>query len=230
MHGAGVSLKIAVIDTGVNANHPHICAPTRGVVFDSNDDEPSFEDVLGHGTAVTAAIQEKAPQAEYYILKLFGNTLRTTGSRLRRAIDWTIEHGMDVVNLSLGSTNWDHRPAMEALVARANAAGVLLVAARCSGNMPVLPGMLDGVIGVDVDWNLPRDRYRISEENGAVVLYASGFPRPLPGVPVACNLSGISFAVANVTGFVARACEDLQERSIDQIFRVLKSKTHQFVS
>jgi subtilisin family serine protease len=225
-----VSLKIAVIDTGINANHPHICAATCGVVFDSNDDEPSFEDVLGHGTAVTAAIQEKAPQADYYILKLFGNTLRTTGSRLLRAIDWTIEHRMDVVNLSLGSTNGDHRPAMEALVARANAAGVLLVAARCSGNTPVLPGMLDGVIRVDVDWNLPRDQYRISEENGAVVFYASGFPRPLPGVPVTRNLSGISFAVANVTGFVARACEELQERSVDQILRVLKSKTHQSVS
>ena len=78
------------------------------------------------------------------------------------------------------------------------------------------------VIGVDVDWNLPRDQYRMSEENGAVVFYASGFPRPLPGVPVSRNLSGISFAVANITGFVARACEDLQERSTDQILRVLK--------
>src|SRR5262245_18979130 len=158
MHGARVSLKIAVIDTGVNANHPHICAPTRGVVFDSNDDEPSIEDVLGHGTAVTAAIQEKAPLADYYILKLFGNSLRTAGSRLLRAIEWAIEHRMDVVNLSLGTSNFAYRSALESLVARANAAGVLLVAARYSESTPVLPGMLAGVISVDVDWNLPRDQ------------------------------------------------------------------------
>ena len=36
---------------------------------------------------------------------------------------------------------------------------------------------------------------------------ASGFPRSLPGVPPKRNLHGISFAVANMTGFVARACE-----------------------
>jgi subtilisin family serine protease len=226
----GYGLKIAVIDTGVNANHPHICAPTHGVVFDPDEEEPSYEDVLGHGTAVTAAIQEKAPYADYYILKLFGNTLRTTGARLLRAIQWTIEHRMDVVNLSLGSPNLDHRPAMESLVARANATGVLLVAARSSGNAPVLPGMLSGVIGVDVDWNLPRDQYRTSEENGVPVFYASGFPRSLPGVPVSRNLSGISFAVANMTGFVARACEELPEHSMDQILGVLKSEAHQFVS
>ena len=38
-------------------------------------------------------------------------------------------------------------------------------------------------------------------------LLASGFPRPIPGVPPERNLSGISFAVANVTGFLALVCE-----------------------
>ena len=227
---AGYGLKIAVIDTGVNANHPHICAPTHVVVFDPDEEEPSFEDVLGHGTAVTAAIQEKAPYADYYVLKLFGNTLRTTGARLLRAIEWTIEHRMDVVNLSLGSTNLDHRPAMEALVSRAVAAGVLLVAARSSGNSPVLPGMLDGVIGVDVDWNLAREQFRISDESGSPVFYASGYPRSLPGVPVSRNLSGISFAVANMTGFVARVCDELEEHSMSNVLTALKSETPQFVS
>src|SRR5438477_5454554 len=104
MYGArmtGYRLKIAVIDTGVNADHLHICAPTQGVIFDSEENEPSFEDVLGHGTAVTAAIQEKAPHADYYILKLFDKSLRATGHRLLRAIEWAIEQRMDLVNLSL---------------------------------------------------------------------------------------------------------------------------------
>jgi subtilisin family serine protease len=228
MCGAGVigyGLKIAVIDTGVNASHLHICAPTHGVIFDEEETESSCEDVLGHGTAVTAAIQEKVPEADYYILKLFGNSLRTTGSRLLRAIEWTIEHRMDLVNLSLGTPNLDHRSALEPLIARAAAAGVLLVAARYSGQTPVLPGMLDGIIGVDVDWNLSRDQYRISNESGSPIFYASGFPRTLPGIPVSRNLSGISFAVANMTGFVARACEDLEERSMDKILSALSLGT-----
>jgi subtilisin family serine protease len=220
-------LKIAVIDTGINADHPHICSPTHGVSFDPEENELSFEDVLGHGTAVTAAIQEKAPQADYYILKLFGKSLRATASRLLRAIEWTIEQQMDIVNLSLGTRNFDHQPALEALVARAVAADVLLVAARYSEQTPVLPGMLDGVISVDVDWDLPRDQYRVSNGSGSRIFYASGLPRPLPGIPVSRNLSGISFAVANMTGFVACACKDLEERSIDKVIGILTSEMQQ---
>jgi subtilisin family serine protease len=223
-------LKIAVIDSGVNASHPHICAPTQGVNFDPEEIDNSCTDMLGHGTAVTAAIQEKAPEANYYVLRLFGRSLRTTGSRLLRAIEWTIEHNMDIVNLSLGTSNPYHRPALEALVARARAAGVLVVAARYSEQIPVLPGMLDGVISVDVDWSLSREQYRVGTENGSRVFYASGYPRPLPGVPVNRNLSGISFAVANMTGFVARAYGDIKERSIDKVLNLLTSETQQFIS
>ncbi len=227
MTGAG--LKIAVIDTGVNTAHPHICAPTHRVIFDIEDDDISCDDTLGHGTAVTAAIQEKAPDADYYILKLFGNSLRATGSRLLRAIEWAIDHRMDIVNLSLGSRNMEHRRALKALVARANAVGVLVVAARHSDGNPVLPGSLSGVISVDVDWSLSRNQYRVSCENSVRVFYASGFPRPLDGVPVTRNLSGISFAVANMTGAVAGVCEDLEERSVESIHNILSLETSQLV-
>jgi len=226
----GYGLKIAVIDTGINAGHPHICAPTHAVIFDPDEVDPSCEDILGHGTAVTAAIQEKAPHADYYILKLFGNSLRSTSNRLIRALEWTIEHKMDVVNLSLGSPKFDHRSAMESLVARAAAAGVLLVAARHSEHTPVLPGMLNGVISVDVDWSLSRDEYRISAVSGSPIFYASGFPRPLPGVPVTRNLSGISFSVANMTGFIASVCEDLEEFSFDNVVSVLAAERQMSVS
>jgi hypothetical protein len=229
-HVSGQGVRIAVIDTGVNARHPHIFAPTRCVAFDPEDTNPSCEDTLGHGTAVTAAIQEKAPHAEYYILKLFGNSLRTTTSRLIRAIEWTIENRMDVVNLSLGSSNMASRDALQSLVARAGQAGMVLVSARHSAQVPVLPGALEGVIGVDVDWDLPRDCYRISEANGARCCFASGFPRPLPGVPPARNLNGISFAVANMSGFVARACQGLERRSIDRVLEVLTAETAKPVS
>lgn len=218
--GTGRGLNIAVIDSGVNTAHPHICAVTQRVAFGS-EEEASFDDVLGHGTAVTAAIQEKAPDAHYYMLKLFGSTLRTSSSRLMQAIEWTIANRMDIVNLSLGTPNLDYRADMRALVERASTAGAILVAARQAGETPVLPGMLEGVIGVDVDWSLPRHSYRIGDENGSPRFFASGFPRSLPGIPPARNLSGISFAVANLTGVIARGCERLEHRSVDSVYRLL---------
>lgn len=220
----GRGLKVAVIDSGVNVRHPHICAPTRAIVIGGETGDSSADDPVGHGTAVTAAIQEKAPGAEYFALKLFGASLRATSDRLVLAIEWAIENRMDVVNLSLGISNFDYQQKLESLVKRAASAGTLLVSARRAGPKPVLPGILAGVIGVDVDWDLPRDRYRVSEANGAPYFLASGYPRPLPGVPPGRNLNGISFAVANMTGFVALACEASASRSFLGICEALSSE------
>jgi subtilisin family serine protease len=213
----GQGLKIAVIDSGVNIKHPHICAVTHGILIDGVSHE-SFEDTVGHGTAVMAAIQENAPGAEYFAVKLFGNSLRASSVQLMQAIEWAIEARVAIVNLSLGTPNLDHRRSMEAIVKRAQEAGVLLVAARNAGpSMPVLPGCLEGVIGVDVDWTLPRDRFRVADG----VFFASGFPRSLPGVPPTRNLNGVSFAVANMTAFVARVCQPSAARDFASVHAAL---------
>jgi hypothetical protein len=73
-------------------------------------------------------------------LKLFDSSLRTTTRRLIQAIDWAIEHRMDVVNLSLGTPNLDYHAELQSLVNKARAAGVTLVSARHAGGRPVLPG------------------------------------------------------------------------------------------
>jgi len=52
----------------------------------------------------------------------------------------------------------------------------------------------------------PRDRATLRHtEEGDRVVVASPFPRPIPGVPLERNVHGISFAVANATGLLARA-------------------------
>jgi subtilisin family serine protease len=213
----GQGLTIAVIDSGVNIKHPHICALTHGILLAGASHE-SFEDTVGHGTAVMAAIQEKAPAAEYFAVKLFGNSLRASSMQLMQAIEWAIQTRVAIVNLSLGTPNFDHRRAMQELVNRAQEAGVVLVAARNAGpSMPVLPGSLEGVIGVDVDWNLPRDRFRVADG----VFFASGFPRSLPGVSPTRNLNGVSFAVANMTAFVARVCQTMTVRDFQSVREAL---------
>jgi hypothetical protein len=221
---SGRGVKIAVIDSGVNVAHPHITAPVTKVNVGAAEDGGSQEDLLGHGTAVMAAIQEQAPAAEYFAVKLFGSSLRTTTERLLQAIEWAIANRMDVINLSLGTTRLEAREHFEKLVERGWSSGCALVSAREGSPRTLLPGALPEVIGVDVDWELPRDRYRIAAVGGASTFFASGYPRSLPGVPPARNLNGISFAVANMTGFVARACEGLRERSFSSIRAALDNE------
>lgn len=212
---AGRGLRVGVIDSGVFPGHPHIGPITGGaaVLPDGGIDEQpaAWIDRLGHGTAVTAAIQEKAPAAEIYAVKVFHTALKTSAATLVRAIDWCIDRRLDLVNLSLGSTNPAHAPAFAEAVARATQAGVLLVAARQAGEDLCYPGALPGVLGVDLDWEIPRDRYALRIEDGTAICWASGYPRPVPGVAPSRNLSGVSFAVANVTGLAAAALGEAQD-------------------
>jgi subtilisin family serine protease len=221
---SGRGVKVAVIDSGVNAAHPHILGPVKTIMLGAAHSGGSQEDRLGHGTAVTAAIQEKAPDAEYFAVKLFGSSLRATTSLLIEAIEWAVENRMDVINLSLGTGKIEARERFQALVDRARSAGSVLVSARVNNLHPMLPGSLPQVIGVDVDWNVPRNRYRIETTDGSCAFFASGYPRSLPGVPRERNLNGISFAVANMSGFVARACELVRVRSFDTICSALAAE------
>jgi len=195
-------VRIAVIDSGVNPSHPHIARVDGG--WPEND----FLDRLGHGTAVMAAIQEKAPGAEYFAIRIFDRELRTNIDTLLAAIEWSIGHQMDIINLSLGTSNAAHAEKFAPLIKEA-------IFVSPAG---AYPGDLPGVIRVAQDASLPRDEYRIDAET----FYASGYPRPMPGVPPERNLNGVSFAVANMTGFIARACEDLADRSFKSVRGKLK--------
>jgi hypothetical protein len=194
----------------VNPTHPHISHVNGG--FPEDD----FLDRLGHGTAVMASIQEKAPDPEYFAVRIFDRELRTNIDAVIAAIQWSVDHEMHIVNLSLGTSNPAHAEKFAGLIPR-----VILVSAA-----GVYPGELSGVIRVAPDPDCPRDQYRF---NGETFL-ASGYPRPMPGVPPERNLSGASFAVANMTGFVARVCESLADRSYAAVRAKLVSSPSDFAS
>ncbi|MCJ2178697.1 S8 family peptidase [Novosphingobium album (ex Hu et al. 2023)] len=210
----GRGIRIAVIDSGVHPQHDHIDASRllpgasiggNGTIGTAPEDTL---DRLGHGTAVTAAIQEKAPEAFCMPIRVFHDGLKTTGYALITAIDWAIAQGADIINLSLGSTNPAHAPAFAATVERACHAGSIVVAPRAVEDTPCYPGALDGVLSVCLDWDCPRATYRPAPD-GSGQFFASGFPRPIPGVPLRRNIHGISFATAQMAGFAACALEGL---------------------
>ncbi len=203
--GAGV--RVAVIDSGVHAGHPHVGEVADGVAFDAAG-QPGGDSVdrLGHGTAVAAAIREKAPQATLVPVKVFDRELRATAEALVAAIDWAVEAGVDIINLSLGTANPAHQRRLGEAVVRAARAGIALVAAAEQDGTRWLPGSLPLAIGVTLDWTLPREEAAVEVTVEGVRrclrLRASGYPRPIPGVPPERNLKGISFAVANATGLL----------------------------
>jgi hypothetical protein len=177
-------MKIAIIDSGVYDGHPHVGRIAGGIAIAGGD----LTDRLGHGTAVAGAIRENAPDAELYAVKIFDRRLSAEIDTIVRALEWCAEQGMELINLSAGTPVAEHRARLERFVET----GPIVVS---------VAGMLPCTIAVAPDAECPRDRFRFRDG----VFHASPYARPIPGVPPERNLNGASFAVANMTGFVARA-------------------------
>jgi hypothetical protein len=224
----GRGVRVAVLDSGVAVPHPHIVGALSGasVGVDPTDHsirvlEGTFNDRLGHGTAVAAAVQEKAPDAELVVVKVFDRTLATSAPLLAAAIGFAADRGARLINLSLGTTNEEHAGLLEDAARRAAERGALIVSALEVDELPSFPGSLAGVLGVRMDAGCGRDELRLSAHGASVLLRASPYPRPIPGVPIERNLSGISFAVANATGFLARLLEAADATSLEDVLREL---------
>lgn len=199
-------MRIAVIDSGVHPGHPHIVAgqllPGVAIAADGSLDlAPDCTlDRLGHGTAVTAAIQERAGDAMVIPIRVFREHLRASARALVTAIGWAVDCEADIINCSLGTGNPAHAALFDAAVARAVAAGVRVVApATGADDAPCWPGQSPGTLRVALDWDLPRG---VVVQSGGLH-HAAGYPRPIPGMPETRNLHGISFATAQVTGWLA---------------------------
>jgi subtilisin family serine protease len=219
----GRGVAIAVVDSGVHAAHPHVERVAGGVALEPDGREgDDYVDRLGHGTAVAAAIREKAPDAALYAVKVFHDALATGVSRLVQAIDWAAARRIRLVNLSLGTANPAHKSLLGEAVRRAHDAGVIVVAARELEGVRRFPGSLPGVLPVLLDFDCPRNEYRIgAASDGSPVFRASGYPRPVPGVAPQNNLKGISFAVANMTAFSARALEAEPDADLARLTELL---------
>lgn len=137
----GGGVRIAVLDTGVDPDHPDVeLAPDGWAEFDAAgariDSTPY--DVNGHGTAVSSIATGSnasgthvgvAPNATL----LHGGVLTPEGGTVASVlagIDWAVENDVDVVSTSLGVQGTD--PAFVAPVRRALRNGTFVVAA--SGN------------------------------------------------------------------------------------------------
>jgi subtilisin family serine protease len=236
----GRGVRIAVVDSGIAEGHPHVGA-IAGTIVVGGPEPPDAMDRIGHGTAVAAAIREKAPDAELIAVKVFHDRLATNAASLANAVERAAEAGARLINLSLGTANPAHEGLLSAAVARAAERGAIVVSAREANGVRWLPGALTGVVGVLADWEGPREGMRMIADPGSsagtvaespaperastegigLTIVASAFPRPIPGVPPERNLAGVSFAVANATGFLARLLEGDQElRDVAQLGRM----------
>lgn len=147
----GQGVLIAIIDTGVSLTHADLQGcfwdggaeyPNHGYDFYSHDNDPS--DTHGHGTHVagilvgtgTSGTQTGvAPDAELMVLKVFhGEENLTEPTLWVEAMQFALEHGADVLNMSLGQPLPDAEVKLMLRQACDNTLAAGVVASVCAGN------------------------------------------------------------------------------------------------
>lgn len=151
---SGEGVKVAVIDSGVDATHPDI-GPVHGYVAIHEDkdlkliyDTDPHADSFGHGTACAGVIRSLAPGCELYSVKVLGDKATGQGRVFAAGVRWAIDNGMHVCNLSLGTTKRDFFSIFHELADDAYFKNIVLVTAANNMPIPSYPSVYSSVISV----------------------------------------------------------------------------------
>ena len=205
------SLVLAVLDSGVDLDHPDLVDRlVPGWDFVNNDPVP--DDDFGHGTMVAGVagattnngrgVAGAAWGGRIMPIKVLDARGRASDQNIASGITWAVNHGADVVNLSLGGPG--SSATLQAAVDYATARNVIVVAAagNDANSIRHYPAACDGVIAVGA-----------TETDGKLATfsnYGSWIDINAPGVAIATTMrgggeayglnSGTSFAAPLVAG------------------------------
>ncbi len=227
--GAGV--KVAVIDSGIDNDHPAIAGHVKGYISFSEDpatrqvvaSEESHADAFGHGTACADIIRRAAPDCELYSVKVLGARLSGKGTAFLAGLRWAVEQRMQVINLSLGTGRADYAPPFHELADRAYFQGLMLVTA--ANNMPMVtyPSLFAAVTSVACHEGQDPDEFYYNPAPPVEFL--------APGINVTVawlggqqmTVTGNSFAAPHISGLVAKILGKHPGLSSFQIKTILRA-------
>lgn len=203
-------IKVGVIDTGLNLSHPDLKDNIKGG-YNAIRSWKSAEDDNGHGSHVggiiaavsnTQGVVGVAHQADLYAIKVLNAAGSGYLSDIIEGIDWAISNGLDVINMSLGTTA-NIQSFHDAVIRAKNAGIVQVAAAGNSGGSVIYPAAYAEVIAVSA-----------TDSANNIASWSSRGPEvdlAAPGVSIYstyksktyATLSGTSMAAPHVAGVVA---------------------------
>ncbi|MBI5883170.1 MAG: S8 family peptidase [Elusimicrobia bacterium] len=210
--GAGV--RVAVIDTGIDYNHPDLKGNVYGGANVVNEAKPKdYMDDQGHGTHVSgtiAALKDGkgvvgvAPKAKLFGVKVLDAEGSGDYSTIIAGIQWAVKNKMQVANMSLGAE--EGMDALHEAIKAATSAGLLIVAAAGNNGGKVgYPAAYPEVVAVSASNS--ADKITSFSSRGPEIAFIA------PGANIKSsfmgggyeNLDGTSMACPHVVGLAALA-------------------------
>jgi len=141
----GNGIKVAVLDTGIDAGHSDLAGAVHANRFDAFSAGGTCNDVRGHGTHVAGIIGARkgnstgvvgvAPNVVLYCGKVLDDTGSGSDASVMAGLEWALDQGVNVVNMSLGRPgSLGDNPALRTLVQLLHSRGIVIVVS--AGNDP----------------------------------------------------------------------------------------------
>lgn len=152
----GEGVRVAVLDSGVDASHPWVGSVEGGVALEHDPSvtgsvrftEGPHDDLFGHGTACAGIIRRIAPACEIHSVRVLGNTLTGKGFVFSAGLRWALHRDMQVVNLSLSTGKRDYYSVFHRLADEAAFRRAMLVCAINNMPGPSFPAQYSSVFSV----------------------------------------------------------------------------------
>ena len=209
--GTGRGLRVAIVDSGVEASHPAVGGKLVASVAverageDWDVVEADAVDVVGHGTASAGIIHALVPEAELVSVRVLGPDNRGSGGAFSAGLEWAVEaSGASVVNLSLSSRSEAWFGPLHDLADLAYFRNVLLVCAANNVSVASYPSLFASVVSVAAH-DVPSAETWFYNPEPPVEFGAYGL-----NVDVAWRggtrmvVTGNSFAAPHIAGYAAR--------------------------
>ncbi|KLU82019.1 hypothetical protein MAPG_01098 [Magnaporthiopsis poae ATCC 64411] len=213
-------VKVAVLDTGLDVDHPSILA-NKERIRDVKSWLPASrvtngDDICGHGTHVTGLLLDMAPDCDVYVAQIADNE-PLSPHLIAKAIDHAVTAWqVDIVSMSFGFLDEKEQGCGELreAVLRAHASGVLMFAAASNvgayGMAPAFPARLSNVFCIysgDGMGNCSRTSPTARRHGFNFLTLGEGvesaWPRLLSQNPWTKRKSGTSFATPIAAGLAA---------------------------
>jgi uncharacterized NAD-dependent epimerase/dehydratase family protein len=225
----GTGVRVAVVDSGIDFSHPKIDRAPSGVrlrceagrVIESDD----FGDFIGHGTACAGIIRRRAPEATLVSVRIFDRSLHTLGHNLVAAIRWCVENSIDVVNLSLGTTDLGSRDFLFDACQEAEKAGLSIIAAYNNEDQESFPAVFSNVIGVAGGRFSDSGSYHYRPLNRIECIAHGDLQRVCWLNSREMLVRGTSYAAAHISGVVALIHQAHPDCDLNQAREMLERHT-----
>ncbi len=176
----GSGVKVAIVDSGIDASHPDLLGKT---VMERSFATSTAQDRIGHGTHIAGIIAAKinnndgvagvCPDCSLIVAKVVDENGSAIGSSVFNGITWAADSGAKVINISMVTVSTSQT--LENVINHAwNKGAVIVAAAGNAGNSTKLyPAGLSNVISV-ANINNRGDRFSNSSYGGWVDIAAPG--------------------------------------------------------